>query len=75
VAHAYNPSYLQAEDQGIVVLSQPQQKKFDRPHLNRKKKKLGMVVCACHPNNSVMLKLGGSQSRLAWVKRETTHPK
>jgi hypothetical protein len=33
----------------IIVQGQPC-KKFAIPHLNQKKKKLGVVVRACHPN-------------------------
>jgi hypothetical protein len=34
-------------------------------------KKLGRVVSPCLPSNSKKLKIAGSQSRLAWAKRET----
>jgi hypothetical protein len=46
---------------------------FARPHLNGKK--LGMVVCACHPNNNRKHKIGEWWSRLAWAKSETLSPK
>jgi hypothetical protein len=52
---------------GMVVPGQPKQKKFMRhPHLFRKK--LGMVVHACHPSYCGKHKLGGSWSRPAWAK-------
>jgi hypothetical protein len=41
-------------------------KKFARPHLNGKKKKLGVTGHTCHPNNSKKLKIGqpGQKARL-----------
>jgi hypothetical protein len=45
---------LEAEIGRIAVLDQPRQKRSARPHLKRKK--LGVVACTCHPNNSRKLK-------------------
>jgi hypothetical protein len=41
-------------------------KKFVRSHFNGKK--LGMVACACHPNDGRLCKIVGLWSRLAWAK-------
>jgi hypothetical protein len=46
---------------------------FVRPHLSGKK--LGMVVCDCHPNDEGKLKTGVLLSRLAWAKSKTLPPK
>jgi hypothetical protein len=43
-------------------------KEFTGPHVSRKK--LGMVVCVCHPSYGGKLKIK-LWSRLAWAKSET----
>jgi hypothetical protein len=49
-------------------------KKFMRTHLSRKK--LDMVGHACHFSYNRKCQIGGSLSRLAWVKKdETLFPK
>jgi hypothetical protein len=50
-------------------LGSAQAKRFLRPHLNRKK--LGMVVCTCHPSEDRKHKIGGSWFRLTWAKSKT----
>jgi hypothetical protein len=35
------------------------------------RKKLSLIVCACHRSNSRKLKIGGSQSWPTWAKSET----
>jgi hypothetical protein len=37
-------------------------------------KKLGIVVCACHPSYCEKHKIGGSESRLVWTKSEILSP-
>jgi ribosomal protein L32 len=39
-----------------------------RSHLNGKK--LGMVVCICHPSKGGKYKIRGWQSRPAWAKKQ-----
>jgi hypothetical protein len=56
----------------IMVLGQPRQKKFARPHLNEKK--LGMTVCTCHSSHGKP-KIRGLWSSQAWAKSETLSPK
>jgi hypothetical protein len=48
-----------------------------RPHLNEKqKKKLDVMVHACHPSNGRKHKIGGSPSRqFSWAKSETLSSK
>jgi hypothetical protein len=56
-----------------MVQGQLRQKKFMKPHLNRKKQ--GMVACACHPsyrgsiNKRIMVQMGPKQ------KSKTPTPK
>jgi hypothetical protein len=52
------PATWEAEIRRIKVLSQSRQKELMRPHLHRKK--LGMVVHACHPSNGGKCKIRGS---------------
>jgi hypothetical protein len=47
---------------GKVVFPGYQAKKFVKPHLNRKK--LGVMVYICHPNNSEKCKIGEFQDCL-----------
>jgi hypothetical protein len=51
----------------------PSKKKVARPHLNNKNKKIW--ACASLSNNSGKLKIGRSQSRMAWAKSNTLSPK
>jgi hypothetical protein len=75
VAHTYNPSYLAAKIERIVISGQSgQKKKFARPHINGKKK-LEMVAGVCHSSYSRKPKIGGLWSRPAWVKSKTLTPK
>jgi hypothetical protein len=53
----------------ITVPGQPG-KKLGDPHL-KKKKKLNVLACTCHPHNGGKLKVGGSQSRLVWAKSKS----
>jgi hypothetical protein len=55
----------EAEIGRIVVLGQPRQKKFVRPHLNGIK-----VVCFCYLSDGRKHKIGSSWSRPAWAKSE-----
>jgi hypothetical protein len=58
---------------GKDYISRPARaKKFVRPHLNGKK--LGVVVCTCHPSDGRRLKIGGSWSSLPWAKSKTLFP-
>jgi hypothetical protein len=56
-----------------VVPGQPQQKKFVRSHLNRKK--LGMVLGTCYPSYREKLKIERLRSRPDWAKIKTLYPK
>jgi hypothetical protein len=38
-------------------------------------KNLGVVACTCHPSYGRKIKIGRSQSRLAWAKSTTLFPK
>jgi hypothetical protein len=62
VVHACNPSYLE-------VPGHPGQESLKRSHVNRKK--LDKVVHFFYPSYSRKYKIGGLQSRLAWVESET----
>jgi hypothetical protein len=54
----------EAESERITSPDQPRQN-FVEPHLDeKKKKKLGMVACACHPNKKSKFKIGKSKSTL-----------
>jgi hypothetical protein len=48
------PATWKAEIRRIMVLGQPGQKKFARPHLNGKN--LGVVVQTCHPSDIESIK-------------------
>jgi hypothetical protein len=67
------PSLWEAEIRRIAIPGQSQQKKvWETPS---QWKKLCMVACGCHLSNGGTHKIGGTQSRLAWAKRETLSPK
>jgi hypothetical protein len=57
----------EAEIKRIMVPGKPRQKV--RNHLIRKK--LSMLVHACHSSNGEKYKIGGLRSRQAWTKSKT----
>jgi hypothetical protein len=57
----------------IMVPGEPGQKPFRDPIFMVKN--LGVLLHACHPSSLRKLKIGGSQSRSDWAKRETLSPK
>jgi hypothetical protein len=67
-SRCHGPSYLGFE-WGDSLFQANLSKRFRRPHLNRKKKKLGMVFHACHPSICGKQKnTRGLWSRLPWAK-------
>jgi hypothetical protein len=51
-----------------MVPDQPGGKMFMRTPISTEKM-LDVVVCTCHPNHGGKCKIGGSQSRQAWGKK------
>jgi hypothetical protein len=68
------PSYAKAEIRRTTVPDQPKPNKDLQDPISTEKK-LGVVVCACHPSDSEKNKIGRLWSRSAWGKSETLSPK